>query len=76
VDDPEKGLDDDNIIMHDGNGPCKHLSGDKPGEYSCNIHKKSWYKETPCFKHTQVENDPTEECRLGRYILDNDITNF
>lgn len=73
VDDPEKGLSEDNIIVHEGKGPCKHLLGNKPGEYSCSVHDKEWYKETPCFSHGQIESSPDDECRLGRHILDNQI---
>jgi len=74
VDDPEKPISENNIDIHEGNGPCKHLRGSKPGEYSCSIHSKSWYKETPCHSHTQIESSPDYECRIGRYIIDNNIT--
>jgi len=74
VDDPTKGLSEDNIIDHIGDGPCKHLEGSKPGEYSCKVHSKSWYKKTPCFSHGQIESSPDNECRMGRYILDNNLT--
>lgn len=74
IDDPEKGITEDNMIVHIGDGPCKHLEGNKPGEYSCKIHNKEWYKETPCFNHGQIEESPTDDCRLGRHILDNNIT--
>ena len=74
VDDPEKGITEGNMIAHMGDGPCKHLEGNKPGEYSCKLHNKKWYKETPCFNHGQIESSPTDECRLGRYILDNNKT--
>ena len=73
VDDPERKITEDNIIIHKGNGPCKHLEGDRPGEYSCKIHSKSWYKETPCFQHSQIESSPSDECRMGRYILDKNL---
>lgn len=70
VDDPEKGIVDDNLICHEGhNEPCKHLIGDEPGEYSCVIHDKSWYKDTPCFSHGQIEQSPDDVCRLGAYII-------
>lgn len=62
-----------NVIVHKGDGPCKHLRGDKPGEYSCSIHDRSWYKDTPCFSHGQIESHPTDDCRMGRYILDNHL---
>ena len=74
VDDPNKGIEEDNLIAHNGDGPCKHLEGNKPGEYSCKLHNKKWYKETPCYSHGQIEKSPDSECRIGRYILDNNIT--
>ena len=69
VDDPEKGIVEDNLILHDGDGtPCKHLRGDKPGEYSCALHDYPWYKKTPCFQHGQIERSNTN-CRIGEYML-------
>jgi DNA-directed RNA polymerase subunit RPC12/RpoP len=71
VDDPEKGIAPNNIICHKGDGtPCKHLIGDEPGEYSCAIHDKSWYKDTPCFAHRQIEQSPDEVCRLGKHMME------
>jgi hypothetical protein len=79
VDEPEKGLSEDNVICHDPdltnhtNGvPCKHLRGDKPGEYSCFVHNHPWYNETPCFDFGQVESSPDRVCRMGEYILGKD----
>jgi hypothetical protein len=69
VDDPEKGLQEDNLIGHLGNGPCKHLLGDTPGEYSCALHDYPWYKKTPCYSHGQIEQSPNCNCRLGEFIL-------
>ena len=70
VDDPEKGIIPDNLKVHEGTGkPCQHLKGNKAGEYSCSLHNKSWYEETPCFSHTQIENSPEDVCRMGEYIL-------
>jgi len=71
VDDPEKGISEDNLKVNSGDGtPCQHLRGDKPGEYSCAIHNYPWYHETPCFAHGQIEQNEDDECRLGRYLLD------
>ena len=67
VKDPNKPLDETNLIVH-------HGDGNKPGEYSCSVHSKEWYKETPCYAFTQIESSPNEECRMGRYVLDNNIT--
>lgn len=69
VDDPDKGISEGNLIAHMGEDtPCKHLGGDKPGEYFCKIHDKKWYDQTPCFSHGQIERGNTE-CRMGKYIL-------
>jgi len=38
IDDPEKGIIEGNLIANIGDGPCKHLVGDAPGNYSCAIH--------------------------------------
>ena len=75
VDDPDKGIHEDNLIAVNllEEGSCKHLRGDTPGQFSCAIHDKSWYSRTPCFEHGQIESNPDCECRMGRYILDNDI---
>ena len=70
VNDPAIGIREDNLLAIGVNGPerCKHLIGDKPGEFSCAVHHYDWYKETPCFNHTQVgrEGDP---CRIGEGVL-------
>jgi len=68
VDDPNKPISEDNIIAHMGDGKCKHLDGDTPGSYSCKIHDREWYNQTPCFSHGQIEHGNTE-CRMGKYIL-------
>jgi len=69
VDDPDKGARRDNLKYHEGKGRCQHLRGDKPGEYSCAIHDRKWYKFTPCFAHGQVERSPEDECRMGAYLM-------
>ena len=70
VDDPKKGISQDNLIAHNGDGkPCQHLQGDKPGEFSCALHDYPWYKETPCFSHGQIEQE-NSNCRLGEYVLE------
>jgi len=72
VDDPKKGISEDNIIVHMGDGtPCKHLEGNKPGEYSCKVHSEPWYDETPCFNYGQTERDVLTNCRIGEYLLNN-----
>ena len=69
VDNPALGISEGNIISNLGDGTsCKHLRGDKPGEYSCDVHHFDWYKETPCYAHCQVGKDD-EPCRIGKYVL-------
>lgn len=74
VDDPSKGLREDNLVMNPGDGnPCKHLkTNPKTGKYDCAVHKYPWYKETPCYRHGQVEANDDCECRLGKYLLNKD----
>jgi hypothetical protein len=69
VDDPKKGLREDNIILKETGITCKHLRGTKIGEYSCAVHHHKWYKKTPCYQHGQIERSKTDECRMGRYII-------
>ena len=71
VNDPDKGVEEDNLKVLDGSERCPHLVGDKPGEYSCAIHDKEWYEETPCFQHGQIERCNTN-CRMGQHILKKD----
>ena len=69
VDDPKKGIREDNLVTREGGIPCQHLTGNESGEYSCAIHHYPWYKETPCFSHGQIERSPDDVCRMGEYIL-------
>jgi hypothetical protein len=69
VKDPDKGIVESNLTVHEGKGPCPHLRGSKPGEYSCVVHGRPWYKKTPCFDHTQVEKG-NQLCRIGARLLE------
>ena len=70
VKDPDHPPSEDNVQFVSGlEDPCPHLEGDKPGDYSCAVHDKDWYEDTPCAQHGQVEQGNTE-CRIGRYLLD------
>lgn len=78
VDNPEieisKVLDMNNLIFHKGDGkPCKHLTGNKPGSYKCNIHHYPWFKKTPCAEFTQIETRNLP-CRVGEYHLKSHAT--
>lgn len=70
VNDPDLGIREDNLEFHEGQGtPCKHLTGPGPGEYSCAVHDRPWYEETPCFRHVQHEASLDTPCRLGEFTL-------
>jgi len=69
VDDPIKGVAEDNLKCKNDPCRCQHLLGDKPGEYSCIIHDEPWYSETPCYQHGQTELSPGTPCRMGKYLL-------
>ena len=64
--DPELGIVEGNLETHNGSGPCKHLQGNKPGEYSCAVHNKSWYSRTPCAQYTQIGEG---DCRMGQAVM-------
>jgi hypothetical protein len=69
VDDPSVGIEDGNLIFHEGDGnSCKHLQGSEPGEYSCALHDESWYDQTPCFAYTQIEGHDSK-CRRGEVVM-------
>ncbi len=70
VTDPELGIGENNFETHNGPGPCKHLRGDKSGEYSCAIHNESWYPETPCAHYNQIGKG---DCRMGRAVMDGEL---
>jgi len=67
--DPERGLIEDNLLFHKGNGKrCKHLEGNKPGKYRCKVHDCPWYVDSPCSRHGQLEKG-NSNCRIGEAIL-------
>lgn len=67
--DPKLGPVDGNLkAINTLEEPCPHLQGSKPGEYSCAIHGKKWYKKTPCFSHGQIERG-NQNCRMGEHVL-------
>lgn len=70
VDDPDQGIEPDNLKVKTGVPErCQHIRGDTPGEYSCALHDKDWYDETPCAQHGQMESSDSP-CRMGTYILE------
>lgn len=75
VKDPELGLREDNLTVFEGGvgKRCPHLRGNKPGEFSCAVHKYPWYQKTPCFSHGQIERSKSDPCRMGQYLLKNNV---
>lgn len=59
-----------NSLIHKPSGQwCPHLvfTDDKA---SCAIHEMPFYKRTPCFDFTQIEESLECECRIGAGIRD------
>jgi len=69
VADPAKGISDGNLKHKRCGERCPHLRGAKFGKFSCAIHGRKWYKDTPCHDYTQIEakNSP---CRMGVHLRD------
>jgi hypothetical protein len=64
VDKPELGIIPENLKDHMGDGRCQHLTEDN----MCAVHHYEWYKETPCYAHTQIEENEDCLCRMGEYL--------
>jgi hypothetical protein len=43
------------------------LRGDAPGEYSCAVHDRPWYADTPCAAYQS--HWPGVNCRMGEFLL-------
>ena len=57
-----------NILTHKPNNTkCPHLDRQN-NKYFCKIHDFEWYKETPCFQHTQIERSEDTVCRIGKRV--------
>ena len=74
---PDLVIDDNNfnnvLTYKPNNTSCPHLER-KNSKYFCKIHNFDWYKETPCFRHTQIEKSKDTVCRMGNRIqYDNQI---
>jgi len=63
VDDPSKGIQEDNLIPKHTGERCKHLLPNG----NCAVHNEPWYEETPCFAYTQIERG-NQLCRRGVFI--------
>ncbi len=72
VTDPKLGIVEGNAAHKPAGEPCPHLIGSKPGKYSCAIHAYPWYKQTPCYEFTQIEQTINSPCRMGEYVLNHE----
>ena len=55
------------ILVHKPNNEvCPHLYFQND-QYFCRIHDYEWYKETPCFRHSQIEQK-NSNCRIGERV--------
>jgi hypothetical protein len=76
ADDPTKGLASNNIIIKIPGERCKHLIGNKPGEFSCAVHNYPWYKKTMCHKYGGKRtggrriNNKEDICETGKRVMD------
>jgi hypothetical protein len=48
---------------------CPHLSWNTEFKFSCEIHHRAWFDDTPCGKHSQIETGD-KPCRTGAYMMD------
>jgi len=64
------------IALHKPTGKaCPHVE-ERDELYFCKIHSMPWYKETPCYSHSQIESNSNDNCRMGEYILNNPKMKF
>ncbi len=66
-------LNDDKSYIHKGSGKaCPHLYWDDE-KSQCHIHNYEWYKKTPCYDFGQIESSKDDICRIGYYLVDNNL---
>jgi hypothetical protein len=47
---------------------CEHLEFDEQEQsFSCSIHHYSWFKDTPCYKFSQCEDNDNSPCKIGEW---------
>lgn len=64
---------EETFMFKNSDKKCPHLRIDEDTKLSsCSIHHFDWYKKTPCFSHTQMEESPEENCRMGEYMFKNE----
>lgn len=71
--DPEVGIEPENLKVIGLEAPekmerCPHLRGDTPGEYSCAVHDREWYKYSDCAAYDQI-GEKDSNCRVGERVL-------
>ena len=63
---------DEHFTFKESGVVCPHLIMDDIIT-TCSIHDKKYYKDTPCYSHSQIESNVDDKCRMGKYITENDI---
>lgn len=67
-------LCDEHMVMHkEYNQKCPHLYL-QDQEWKCKIHDYPWFKDTPCARHSQIEESIESICRTGKYRKDKNLT--
>ena len=47
---------------------CPHMTR-IDGMFACDIHDREFYKETPCYRHSQIETEDSP-CRMGQALAE------
>ena len=63
-------LKEEDMLTLDGSEKCPYLSWENENAV-CAIHHYSWFKNTPCGAHTQVEPSSDTLCRVGKILRTN-----
>jgi len=61
-------------IIHKPTGErCPHMTR-IDGRFSCAIHDREFYEDTPCHRHSQIE-DRDSPCRMGQALSEGKLEN-
>lgn len=63
-----EGFSESDFKMREDGEICEHLDR-KENIFICTIHDYPWYKQTPCFQFTQIENNNKDFCRIGNWYF-------
>ena len=66
---------ENNTVEHLSGRPCPHLSGPKPGHYSCAVWDHPMFKNILCATYPKQENQD-DECVIGKAFLGGEPITF